>query len=597
MNIRAVREAFENTRARLMAARDREGVWRGRLSSSAPATATAIGALAALDRARHAGAVRRGLRWLADNANTDGGWGDTPQSRSNPAATVLAWSVLGGRASDECKHAGTAAASWIVRWAGGCSPRHIAAGLDKRYGGDRTFSVPILAFAAAAGRFGEDGWGCVRQLPFELGLLPHRVLKWLRLPVVSYALPALLAVGLARHHHRPTRRPVARLLRAAVAGAALEKLGRIQPAGGGFLEAIPLTAFTAACLSAAGRSNDPVAERAERFLSGAQREDGSWPVDTDLAMWLTTGAVTALGQMLPREDIDRTRAYVLGAQHTRHHPYTGAEPGGWGWTELSGGVPDADDTAGALLALAFMGPGGDPDRFAGAVAAGARWLLRMRNDDGGWPTFCRGWGRLPFDRSCPDITAHAVAALSAAAGGLSRHAAASIRAAVDRALGYLAAEQAADGSFSPLWFGNEDAENERNPVYGSAVVVRHLLSLRGSFPRAAKIVHGSIRYLVSAAHPSGGWGGSRGLEPTVEETAVAAEALGRAGRRRDSSAEIGDALEKGIDALLRMTDRGRRFPAAPIGLYFARLWYYETLYPVLYSLRALSPVAGDGSGG
>ena len=61
------------------------------------------------------------------------------------------------------------------------------------------------------------------------------------------------------------------------------------------------------------------------------------------------------------------------------HPLTGAEPGGWGWTDLSGAVPDADDTAAALLALAAVGGvascGGDdkkssPDAAGAAGAAG-----------------------------------------------------------------------------------------------------------------------------------------------------------------------------------------------------------------------------------
>ena len=42
--------------------------------------------------------------------------------------------------------------------------------------------------------------------------------------------------------------------------------------------------------------------------------------------------------------------------------------------------------------------------------AGAVWLLDLQNRDGGIPTFCKGWGTLPFDRSNPDITAHAIRA-------------------------------------------------------------------------------------------------------------------------------------------------------------------------------------------
>src|SRR5262249_58268730 len=45
--------------------------------------------------------------------------------------------------------------------------------------------------------------------------------------------------------------------------------------------------------------------------------------------------------------------------------------------------------------------------------AGLRWLGELQNRDGGWPTFCRGWGKLPFDRSGSDLTAHALRALRA----------------------------------------------------------------------------------------------------------------------------------------------------------------------------------------
>jgi squalene-hopene/tetraprenyl-beta-curcumene cyclase len=48
-----------------------------------------------------------------------------------------------------------------------------------------------------------------------------------------------------------------------------------------------------------------------------------------------------------------------------------------------------------------------------ALQNAAVWLLDLQNRDGGWPTFCRGWGTLPFDRSSNDLTAHAVRALAA----------------------------------------------------------------------------------------------------------------------------------------------------------------------------------------
>src|SRR4029078_2102849 len=96
------------------------------------------------------------------------------------------------------------------------------------------------------------------------------------------------------------------------------------------------------------------------------------------------------------------------SQHV--HPYTNADPGGWAWTDLDGGVPDADDTPGAILAVqGVVGRAGSAG--VAAVERGVQWLLDLQNRDGGWPTFCRGWGALPFDRSTPDLTAHTLRAI------------------------------------------------------------------------------------------------------------------------------------------------------------------------------------------
>jgi squalene-hopene/tetraprenyl-beta-curcumene cyclase len=63
-----------------------------------------------------------------------------------------------------------------------------------------------------------------------------------------------------------------------------------------------------------------------------------------------------------------------------------------------------------LLALRNLGATAESSE---AAKAGINWLLDIQNRDGGWPTFCRGWGHLPFDRSSADISAHALRALTA----------------------------------------------------------------------------------------------------------------------------------------------------------------------------------------
>jgi squalene-hopene/tetraprenyl-beta-curcumene cyclase len=55
-----------------------------------------------------------------------------------------------------------------------------------------------------------------------------------------------------------------------------------------------------------------------------------------------------------------------------------------------------------------------------------------------------------------------------------------------------------------------------------------------------------------------------------------------------------DALAKGANWLIEATKRGTVFPPAPIGFYFAKLWYYEEAYSVLWTVGALNAVRGQG---
>jgi squalene-hopene/tetraprenyl-beta-curcumene cyclase len=532
-----IAETLTRAREQLLAARGPHGHWEGELSASALSTATAIVALTLVDRERHGTLIRRGLAWLEQHANADGGWGDTVLSASNISTTTLAWAAFGLVGQPAPK-----AEAWLAKHGGGDLVQAISA----RYGKDRTFSVPILATCALTGRC---GWEQVIPLPFELAVLPPELFRWLRLPVVSYALPALIAIGQVRHHHRPALR----LIRHPLRQASLRVLEKIQPASGGFLEAVPLTSFVTMSLAGMGLAPHPVAGRGVEFLAAAARPDGSWPIDINLATWVTTLAVNALGDSLPEAERAPVRDWLLAQQHRALHPYTNAAPGGWAWTDLSGGVPDADDTAGALRALKTLGVTDSPE-----MAAGARWLLGLQNSDGGIPTFCRGWGALPFDRSSPDLTARALRVFPEGPGRR-------------RALQYLARAQRPDGAWAPLWFGNQQAPGDENLTYGTANVVRAL--------PAGPMRDAGIRWLLAAQNDDGSWGGGARTPPSIEETALAVAAL------------EGEPARRGAEWLARATEAGRVFPPAPIGLYFARLWYYEKLYPLIFTLAALKRMA------
>jgi squalene-hopene/tetraprenyl-beta-curcumene cyclase len=571
--------------------------WEGHLASSALSTATAV---LALDTAARNGFpppprmtpfVQAGSAWLVQHQNADGGWGDTVRSRSNISTTAIVWAALSKTAGTDQAVAPAVDRSraWLQRAAGDTTPEALRLAILRRYGKDHTFSVPILTVLALAGKLGDDtdvAWRSVPQLPFELAALPHRWFQYLQLPVVSYALPALIAIGQVRHHFAPSRNPLTRVLRGRVRGVTHRLLRAMQPDSGGYLEATPLTSFVTMSIAGMGQATSPVVDAGVRFLVGSMRDDGSWPIDTNLATWVTTlsiGALAEAGALVP-EDAPSMRQWLLAQQSTLEHPFTHAAPGAWAWTPLSGGVPDADDTSGALVALRRLG---DPDlQSTGAAAAGVRWLLGVQNRNGGVPTFCRGWGTLPFDRSTPEITAHALQAWSAWFPHLDRPLQQDVRAAAARAVEFLAATQRKDGSWVPLWFGNEQAPDEDNPAYGTARVVLGLHSTLGhQLARTTDRRRLAVTWLLDAQNADGGWGGNRGVPSSMEETGVVLAALGRSIADGDKS-RISTAVARGADWLAHAS--ARESVPSPLGLYFARLWYYEALYPVVFALEGLA---------
>ena len=648
-----VERARQRAEAALWQERTAGGGWEGELSASALSTATAVAALLLVARAAEAeaaapsateapaasmasavsiarwrGLARRGLGWLAAHQNADGGWGDTTRSRSNLSTTTLVWAAGGLAAEPEPTAMLAAAERWLRQAVGSLEPAALVRAIEQRYGRDRTFSIPILTMCALCGRLGPEaeGWARVRQLPFEVAALPQRWFGALQLPVVSYALPALIAIGLVRHTRRPTGQPVARAVRAACRRRVLAKLAALQPDHGGFLEATPLTSFVTMSLAGSGLVGHVVARRGVAFIEAAGRADGSWPIDTHLATWLTTLSCQALGREVPAVEGRELRDWLLGQQYRRPHPYTLAAPGGWAWTPLPGGVPDADDTAGALLALRTLEDAArgadadaDADRVAGsaaeaagaaetaeaetaalraAAAAGTAWLLGLQNRDGGMPTFCRGWGRLPFDRSSPDITAHALRAWVAWRGDLPAPLQRRLARAVERAEAYLRRTQRADGSWVPLWFGHQEAPDDENPLYGTARVVlawcerSHATTIAPEGPLAR-----AVAWLVTRQLADGGWSGG-GTVASLEETALAVEALAAAANdvalAPELRARVEAALARGAAWLCAAVEAERWREAAPIGFYFAKLWYFERLYPLVFAVAALGRLARLG---
>ena len=503
----------------------------------------------------------------------------------------------------------TKADAWLRNNVGELNPDTIAKTICEAYGIDRTFSVPILTMCAISGRFGSGrkAWQGIPRLPFELGAIPRIWFSRLGLPVVSYALPALIAIGIALHHHNPTRNPVLRRLRNWTRPKTLRVLTEIQPASGGFLEAAPLTSFVTMALLQREKSDHPVIRKSIEFLVDTVRDDGSWPIDTNLCFWLSTLSIKSLAtkdgfdDALSTPEQEDLLAWILEVQTKTVHTYTLAAPGGWAWTDLSGGVPDGDDTPGALLALHHLATANDKihdPKIRASAEAGVQWLLDLQNRDGGIPTFCRGFGKLPFDESSADLTAHTLRAWLAWRDELGNALQTRIDKAGAKAIRFLLKTQRDDGSWTPLWFGNQNEKNQQNPLYGTTHTLRipPLPATLLDPPLKAKWVAAedkAIQWLLTAQHSNGGWGGAAGVVATIEETAYAIDALASlldSPLRFDESkrAQLQDALHQGCEWLALHTETGTRFDPAPIGLYFANLWYHEKLYPLIHTVSALT---------
>lgn len=649
-----VMAGYERVKNRLLAERVPAGHWVGELSTSALSTATAIMALEQVRRTstnrattgsaptqrdrptnQFDGLIERGLQWLVEHQNADGGWGDTTASFSNISTTMLCHAVFHATSRVDQFAKTVAHAKAYVDRAGGVPA------LRRRYGRDQTFSIPILTHCALAGLI---PWREVSALPFEMACVPQQFYKWIRLPVVSYALPALIAIGQCRAYHRPSWNPLLRALRRAAVAPSLRLLEQIQPTSGGFLEATPLTSFVTMSLASIRQADHPVVQRGVQFILDSVRPDGSWPIDTNLATWVSTLSINALGPDLPSASIAPLQEFLYRQQYRTVHPYTQADPGGWAWTDLSGGVPDADDTPGALLAiknltaecvgspadthsnvlrpqraeLAVENPAALSARIlrtnptdnvggsvgsdnAGSVSAGSydwqssvdsgiRWLLDLQNRDGGWPTFCRGWGALPFDRSAPDLTAHALRAIEAHYPSHPNRSegAETIRAgnrdwqgrlARSREMGfrYLTRTQRADGSWLPLWFGNQHHPADENATYGTA---RVLAAYRDTSRISSREYQRGLLWLIQNQNEDGSWSGSKGLPPSIEETSLALDIV--------LSANIdSQAAQRGLEWLVTEIEADRVHQQSPIGFYFAKLWYSERLYPLCFATQAM----------
>jgi len=89
------------------------------------------------------------------------------------------------------------------------------------------------------------------------------------------------------------------------------------------------------------------------------------------------------------------------------------------------------------------------------------------------------------------------------------------------------------------------------------------------------------RYLVSVQNQDGSWGGAKDIHGSIEETSLAVIALVVNGFQEECASGL-----KWLDEKIKSDG----LIAAPIGLYFASLWYTEEMYPLTAYLECLSVI-------
>ena len=586
--------------------------WQGNVPGSPTATAAVVCALSLADTEWKSAEdtlrrlARQGAEWLRHHINGDGGWGDTPRSFSNAGATALAWAALGltPGLDQALEETARMAERWLCQKVGNTAPAILAPMIRNRFRGDLALAAGVLMSCALAGRLGSDirAWRHVPALPFERGALPPEWWATTRPPAASWAMPLLLAAGQARHHNLAEGCFFTRLGRELFRTSTLKRLAALQAEDGSFQASPLLTALTAVGLLAAGCGRHAVTDKAMDYLISAGRPEGSWPVFSSHDVWLTAQAVQAstAPALSPHQppalsEWSALRRWLLARQQPEDAEGLRLPAAGWPASSHPGASPETLATAEALLALRSLGDPG-PEVIQ-AVLKGVAWLVAAQNRDGGLPPHRRGWHQPAMERSGPEETALGLRAWLAWLHVLPPDQQHRIQAAVHHAIRFLMDEQRQDGAWASRHFGNQYAHPEENLTLGTAGVLLALPELVArSYFELVEPLNSGVLWLVKNQNTDGSWGGGHGGPPSVEETALALEALAESLLQPgpllvETREQARHAAAWGANWLVQHVEGGNWTTPAPLGLQWGQFWYYDDLWPALGITRALAKLA------
>ncbi|MGW7311347.1 prenyltransferase/squalene oxidase repeat-containing protein, partial [Streptomyces sp. NPDC054835] len=237
-----------------------------------------------------------------------------------------------------------------------------------------------------------------------------------------------------------------------------------------------------------------------KHVAGRLRPDGGVPFIDGMAVFTTAAAGLALS-LLPAPPPCVTP--MADALALRRNP-----DGGYGFHS---GVAqsDVDDTCYVLEFLRRAAP----VRHRAAVAEAERYLLEVRNPDGGFPTFARG-------------TSSEIAMTAAAASALAPNP--DRRDVVAEAVRYVVRNQRSDGTFERSW-----SRNATNAVFRAVLALNGVDAYGEEHGARARAAERSLAHLAATQHADGGWGHAEAEPSDPISTAYAVIALASAGPLRD----------------------------------------------------------------
>ncbi|HEU5278697.1 MAG TPA: squalene--hopene cyclase [Gaiellaceae bacterium] len=386
----------------------------------------------------------------------------------------------------------------------------------RRSGGVRRTRIFTRAFLALIGQW---EWRRLAHVPVELILLPaagplsvYDFACWARQTMVSLSVVEALqpvrpsAIDLSEIGGRktaPSGTPRLSSRRRRAVAAAERWVRERQEADGSWGGIQPPWVWSLVMLAALGHG--PEDETFARGLAGwegfmVRDGDRLRPEACQSPIWDTALAVLALRAAGVPADDPRLQAagrWLVGEEITIRGDWSirrpDLTPGGWAFEYHNDLYPDIDDTAVVVLALRELGLGDD------AVRRGLDWMAGMQSRSGGWGAFDADnealWlYKLPIcdfgrvtDEPTADVTAHVLEAFGREDG---------YGASVEPGLGWLLAEQEADGS----WYGRWGV----NHLYGTGAAVPALEAC--GLPPDHPAIRRALAWLDSVQQRTGAFG-------------------------------------------------------------------------------------------